>query len=147
MTNRSNKIFFLQNLTEVSIDSGRGTMATVTTLSSRMSNNPRQRPMPAIHQYQSQIPEDRENSLGDSDRSAEGSSHSGNFQQRKRIPNGPMPGPLMRHPPSPPVRLRDRLVTFSTVLFSIHFFFFFRKKRKKKITFFCTSFIHVYSIV
>ena len=97
-----------QNLTEVSIDSGRGTMATVTTLSSRMSNNPRQRPMPAIHQYQSQIPEDRENSVGDSDRSGEESSHSGNFLTRKGVPNGPMPSAVMRHPPSPPVRLRDR---------------------------------------
>ena len=97
-----------QNLTEVSIDSGRGTMATVTTLSSRMSNNPRQRPMPAIHQYQSQIPEDRENSVGDSDRSGGESSHSGNFLTRKGVPNGPMPSAVMRHPPSPPVRLRDR---------------------------------------
>ena len=92
----------------MSLDSGRGTMATVTTLSSRMSNNPRQRPMPAIHQFQAQIPEDRENSVGESDRSADDGSYSGNFMQRKGIPSGPMPSPMVRHPPSPPVRLRDR---------------------------------------
>ena len=93
----------------MSIDSGRGTMATVTTtMSSRMSNNPRQRPMPAIHQFQAQIPEARENSLGESDRSADDGSYSGSFGQRKGVHSGPMPSAVMRHPPSPPVRLRDR---------------------------------------
>ncbi|KAL4230044.1 Serine/threonine-protein kinase plk4 [Mactra antiquata] len=92
-----------QNLAEVSIDSGRGTMSTG--IMSRMSSVPKQRPMPAIHPLGSKIPEDRENSVGGSDRSADGY-FSGNMSGgRKEVPN--VGNPALRHPPSPPVRLRN----------------------------------------
>lgn len=91
-----------QNLAEVSIDSGRGTMSTG--IMSRMSGVPKQRPMPAIHHIGSKIPEDRENSVGDSDRSADGY-YSGNRGSRSDMPA--LAPAAMRHPPSPPVRLRD----------------------------------------
>lgn len=88
-----------KNLAEVSIDSGRGTMSTgIATQVSRMSNNPRQRPMPAVHPIEGHITEVRENSVGDSDRSTEG------YGSGHRIQ---LASPAQRHPPSPPVRLRD----------------------------------------
>lgn len=91
------------NLSEVSIDSGRGTMSTG--IMSRMSAAPKpSRPMPAIHHLGSKIPEDRENSLGDSERSADGYfSGVGGSRTELAHPNNP----ALRHPPSPPVRLRD----------------------------------------
>lgn len=70
-----------KNLAEVSIDSGRGTMSTG--IMSRMSSVPKQRPMPAIHHIQSNIPEDREHSVGDSDRLVEGYYSSSNMAVRK----------------------------------------------------------------
>ncbi|XP_053399578.1 serine/threonine-protein kinase PLK4-like isoform X2 [Mercenaria mercenaria] len=90
------------NLAEVSIDSGQGTMSTG--IMSRMFGAPKQRPMPALHHIGSKIPEDRENSVGDSDRSADGY-YSGNMASRTEAPV--IKNPAMRHPPSPPVRLRD----------------------------------------
>ncbi|XP_060586967.1 serine/threonine-protein kinase PLK4-like isoform X2 [Ruditapes philippinarum] len=89
-----------QNL---SIDSGRGTMSTG--IMSRMSGAPKPKPMPAIHHIGSKIPEDRENSVGgDSDMSADGY-YSGNAGSRTEVPV--LSNPAMRHPPSPPVRLRN----------------------------------------
>lgn len=75
-----------------------------TGIMSRMSGAPKPRPMPAIHNIGSKIPEDRENSVGDSDRSADGY-FSGNMGSRTEMP--PLANPALRHPPSPPVRLRD----------------------------------------
>ena len=72
-----------KNLAEVSIDSGRGTMSTG--VMSRMSNAPKPRPLPAMHHLQSNIPEDRENSAGDCDRSADGYYSSGNMGGRKDL--------------------------------------------------------------
>ncbi|KAK3606347.1 hypothetical protein CHS0354_041983 [Potamilus streckersoni] len=91
-----------QNLTEVSIDSGRGTMSTVTTLNSRITSGFRPRPMPALHLKSLKIPEDQERSYGDSDRSGEENQF---VMPRKGPPL--MSSPMVRHPPSPPVRLRD----------------------------------------
>ena len=103
-----------QNLAEVSIDSGRGTMSTgMITQTSRMSTTQsRTRPMPAIHPLGSKIPEAQENSVRENDRSAEGF-YSGSSSGRHRgsgkdLAQPPQSSPMVRHPPSPPVRLRDR---------------------------------------
>jgi len=74
-----------KRMAEVSIDSGRGTMSTG--IISRMSSAPsKTRPVPAVHNIQADIPEVKENSVDDFSR---------------------MPSAALRHPPSPPVRLRD----------------------------------------
>lgn len=87
-----------KNLAEVSIDSGRGTMSTG--IMSRMSSVPKQRPVQAIHHIQSNIPEDRENSVGD--RSADGYYSSGNMAVRKDL--AVISSPAFRHGVSTPVR-------------------------------------------
>ena len=90
--------FIFQN---VSIDSGRGTMSTVTTRSSKMSNTAtRSRPKTGVHSIPNNIPEDKENSIGENDRSVE------NHFARREMPA--LGNPAQRHPPSPPVRLRER---------------------------------------
>ncbi|XP_052280254.1 serine/threonine-protein kinase PLK4-like isoform X2 [Dreissena polymorpha] len=82
-----------RKLAEVSIDSGRGTMSTG--VMSRMSSTTSKRPLPAVHPVQSQIPEDREHSVSGSEKSSSGCSYA------------PLASPALRHPPSPPVRLRE----------------------------------------
>ncbi|XP_052791493.1 serine/threonine-protein kinase PLK4-like isoform X2 [Mya arenaria] len=87
MTKESSRDYSKEHkrMAEMSIDSGRGTMST--DIMSRMSSAPpKQRPLPAIHNIQSKISEVKENSV-------DGYGHIG--------------GQTMRHPPSPPVRLRD----------------------------------------
>lgn len=89
-------------MSEMSMDSGRGTIATVN--STRSSTSSRGRPMPAfpIAKVQSQISEDEEQS-----------GHSG----RDRGQGHPWSqGGQRQPPPSPPVRERDRSVHILRVL-------------------------------
>ena len=87
------------NFGETSIDSGRGTMATITTTSSRVSGRPR--PFPAFP-MESQISE------GDEDQVKKDKYSSKNSEDLNLFSGSSTP--QMRHPPSPPVRLRDRYV-------------------------------------
>ena len=89
------------NFGETSIDSGRGTMATITTTSSRVSGRPR--PFPAFP-MESQISE------GDEDQVKKDKYSSKNSEDLNLFSGSSTP--QMRHPPSPPVRLRDRYVQF-----------------------------------
>ncbi|XP_069130395.1 serine/threonine-protein kinase PLK4-like isoform X3 [Argopecten irradians] len=84
---------------ETSIDSGRGTMATIS--SSRMSSHPKPRPFPAFP-LESQISENEE-SLANAKKL--GSEQTDMFFSKKGA--APSSNPVLRHPPSPPVRLRD----------------------------------------
>ncbi|XP_060073337.1 serine/threonine-protein kinase PLK4-like isoform X2 [Ylistrum balloti] len=84
---------------ETSIDSGRGTMATIS--SSRISSHPKPRPFPAFP-LESQISEDEEGLVNGKN---QGSEQTEMFFPRKGAP--PPSNPVLRHPPSPPVRLRD----------------------------------------
>lgn len=90
-----------QGFGETSIDSGRGTMATI---SSRMSSHPKPRPFPAFP-LETQITEDEE-SLAAARKLGSDQTEVFNMFSRKAAPTAP--NPLVRHPPSPPVRLRDR---------------------------------------
>lgn len=85
-----------QNFGETSIDSGRGTMATITTTSSRVSGRPR--PFPAFP-IESQISEGDEDQLKKDKFSSKNSEELNLFSGSSN--------PHNRHPPSPPVRLRD----------------------------------------
>ncbi|XP_052077146.1 serine/threonine-protein kinase PLK4-like isoform X2 [Mytilus californianus] len=84
-----------QNFGETSIDSGRGTMATISTTASRVSTRPR--PFPAFP-MESGISEGDEDQLK-KDKFSKNSEDLNLFSG----PNTPQ----LRHPPSPPVRLRD----------------------------------------
>ncbi|OWF53904.1 serine/threonine-protein kinase PLK4-like isoform X2 [Mizuhopecten yessoensis] len=88
-----------QGFGETSIDSGRGTMATIS--SSRVSSHPKPRPFPAFP-LGSQISEDEESLEAAKKQGAEQNEV---FFPRKGVP--PPSNPILRHPPSPPVRLRD----------------------------------------
>ncbi|CAG2248015.1 PLK4 [Mytilus edulis] len=84
-----------QNFGETSIDSGRGTMATISTTASRVSTRPR--PFPAF-------PMESGISEGDEDQLKK-DKYSKNSEDLNLF-SGPNT-PQLRHPPSPPVRLRD----------------------------------------
>jgi len=90
------------NFGETSIDSGRGTMTTIT--SSRSVSQPKPRPFPAFP-IKSQITEDEESGLSNSKKYEDKEVY--NVFARKGLPPTSST-PQMRHPPSPPVRLRDR---------------------------------------
>lgn len=95
--------FILQNLGDTSIDSGRYTMATLTTsTSSKMTNNLKPRPFQAFP-LESNIAEDAERIFQSKKQSSEENEVANIFNQRV-----PTSSAISRHPPSPPVRLRDR---------------------------------------
>ncbi|KAK3099608.1 hypothetical protein FSP39_006997 [Pinctada imbricata] len=92
-----------KNFDDTSIDSGRGTMATLNSVSSRSSTQSKPRPFPAFP-VESQITEDEEQVFSKKYPVREEKESYNVFNQRGAPPNS---NPLMRHPPSPPVRLRD----------------------------------------
>lgn len=91
-----------KNLGDTSIDSGRYTMATLTTsTSSKMTNNLKPRPFQAFP-LESNIAEDAERIFQNKKQSSEENEVANIFNQRV-----PTSSAISRHPPSPPVRLRD----------------------------------------
>ncbi|XP_056010462.1 serine/threonine-protein kinase PLK4-like isoform X2 [Ostrea edulis] len=91
-----------KNFGDTSIDSGRDTMATMTTsTSSRMTNVLKPRPFPAFP-LESHISEDAERIFQHKKHSFEENEVANIFNQK--VPSGTA---ISRHPPSPPVRLRD----------------------------------------
>ena len=96
-----------KNFDDTSMDSGRGTMATLNSVSSRASNPSKPRPFPAFP-IESQITEDEEHHFSKkyTSTSQEEKEPFNLFGQRGGAPVNS--NPHMRHPPSPPVRLRDR---------------------------------------
>ncbi|XP_022326348.2 serine/threonine-protein kinase PLK4-like isoform X4 [Crassostrea virginica] len=91
-----------KNFGDTSIDSGRDTMATLTTSSSsRMTNNLKPRPFQAFP-LESHISEDAEKVFQNKKYSSEENEVANIFNHR-----APTSTAISRHPPSPPVRLRD----------------------------------------
>ncbi|KAK7496406.1 hypothetical protein BaRGS_00012328 [Batillaria attramentaria] len=106
MTKKSLTTRKIAQMPEMSIDSGRGTIATVASTRSSASTQPRPLPAFPIKELQSQISEDEEGSRcsGDGEKGSyqwSGSSHSRTHHSQ-------------RIPPSPPVRERDGLQEEST---------------------------------
>ena len=94
-------LLVLQQYSELSMDSGRGTMATV--LSGRSAISTRGKPFPAfpIRDLHSQISEDDERVLNSQwYTGSDPGSYTGHGSTSSQ----------QRHPPSPPVRLRDRYI-------------------------------------